>query len=123
MTNRLQDRVDRLAERLQDEAGRSVVYLQGETERIVGTATPVDETYIIHNDEGPPTEIQGVDWLITASLLEGLTPRAGDEIQETIGSVEHTYQVLPMDKRPCCEWHDNAGTILVVHTKRTNRKK
>jgi hypothetical protein len=119
--NRLQDRVDRLAERLQDEAGRSVVYLQG-IATVSITATAADKIHTVYNEDGIPTKVQFSDWIISTSEMSLLAePRPGDRIIETLGGVEYIYEVQPIDdKRPCFEWHDTGHTMFRIHTIRVS---
>lgn len=116
-TNLLQDGADWLGERLKESAGRSMSYTQGNT--TLATVTGVPSAKIYHSfDNGAETLVHSLDWIVSADDV-ALTPRPGDRITETLGGVEYIYEVMPIDDdRPCCEWHDNARKLLLIHTKR-----
>tara|TARA_Y100000034_G_scaffold95601_1_gene116183 strand:+ start:445 stop:816 length:372 start_codon:yes stop_codon:yes gene_type:complete len=116
--NRLEDRTDRLTERLQDEAGRSVDYQQGITTVSAVVATPVDEFHEIFNEDGISTRVQFRSWIVEASDLSAIDePRPGDRITDTIDSVEYIFEVQPIDeKRPCVEWFDTSRKMFLIHS-------
>lgn len=116
---RLQDAIGRLADRLIQQDGRSVDYQQGESTVVSGiTAVPTDEEYKVFDGDGGFVQVQSTDWIFRVSDLAGVAPRPGDEVTEIRAGVVRKYQVMPIDKRPCCEDHDNAGVMVVVHSKR-----
>lgn len=111
--------MDRLADRLLEQDGRSITYRQGATTVVSGiTAVPTDESYTVYDGEGGFTKIQSIDWIVKKTDLAGVTARPGDRIAETRVDEARMYEVMPIDKRPCCEDHDNAGVMVVLHTKR-----
>jgi|GEM_PF-5353815 len=117
MTNRFETAAARLGARLQQRAGRSIVYLRGTTE-IPLTAWGKIVEYEVVQGNGPPTLVRSHDFGIIASEL-GVTPKDGDQIRETTASGEEvTHTVSKMAPRPCFEPEDAAGMLLGVHTKR-----
>lgn len=115
---RFEDAIGRLADRLLERDGRSVSYTQASTTVTGITAVPQDEEYSVWDGEGGHTKIQSNDWILKLSDLDGLEPRPGDRVTETRNGVERVYEVMPIDKRPAAEDHDNAGVMVVVHSKR-----
>lgn len=83
------------------------------------TATPQQVTYQVPTGDGGLTLVEAWDWTITASEL-GFDPVEGDEITETLNSVERIYETLSIGDKPCFEWLDTAGILIVVHTKRVD---
>lgn len=108
----------RLASRLIGRDGRTVKYQQGSIIIEGNKAVPSDEVYNVINGDGMPTKIQSTDWIWTTADLADLTPLAGDRISYFKHDIEYIYEVLPIENLPCSEWHDNAGTMTVIHTKR-----
>lgn len=76
---------------------------------------------VINTEDGMPTSIKSADWLFKASDLvlagEVIILRAGDELIATIDDVEHTFQVMPIERKPAQEARDGRGVTVVVHSK------
>jgi hypothetical protein len=102
---------------LQVAAPRTITYTRKGAEGIALTASVAMHDYEVAGQDNFVTSVQFWDWTITASEL-GITPRQGDRITETLNSVALTYEVLPIDKRPCFESLDTANLLLKVHTKK-----
>jgi hypothetical protein len=115
---RFEQAFDRLASRLQDRDGRSVRYQQGSIIIDGKKAVPTDETYKVQDSDGFYTNIQSTDWIWTTADLSDLKPRPGDRISFHRDGIEHVYEVFPIEKLPCAEWHDNSGVMTVIHTKK-----
>ena len=102
--------------------GRSVTFKRGplSTSGIVGWGAMQD--YAISGDDGMPTAVTSFDWTFKASevVIAGSTvlPRAGDRIVESLNGVDTTYETMPIETRPCVEWLDSDGILLLVHTKK-----
>jgi hypothetical protein len=119
MATRFETAIARLATRLESRDGRAVEYQQGTTIRLSGLiAVPMDEEYLVNDEDGVVTKIQVNDWLFKPSILANVEPRSGDRISLFRDDTEHIYEVQPVGNRPCCEPHDNAGAMVVVHTKK-----
>lgn len=115
---RFEQAIGHHATRLHQQAGESVSYQQGSTTITGITAVPDNVAYTVLDGDGTTTQVQVTDWLIKVSDLT-VEPRAGDRITRVIGATTYKYDVLPIDDdRPCCEWHDNAHVMLLVHSKR-----
>ena len=112
MTNMMQDAAAWLGSRLQEQAGRSVIYSRGGT-KITTTGVLRERMYRSASKAGLFTQTKAYDWLLPSADLT-ITPRRGDKI--TSGGV--TYEVLPIDDLPVWEYHDNANETTVIHTKR-----
>lgn len=124
MTNILQDGAGWLGSQLQGSAGRQVTIRRQQfvSDAIVGWVT---NEYDEVGDDGMTTSITVVDWRFVASDVvingEQVEPRDHDMIVETLNGVEHTYEVLPLQKRKACEWLDDSGVLLLVHSKIVKR--
>lgn len=123
MSNFLQDGVAWLADQLQEYVGTEVIYCSNVLE-IPLTATVALQQYEVMTEEGFPANIVVRDYIFRRSelVLGGLAqkPRPGDEIRETIAGTEHVFSVLPLgSNRPCWEWLDRDGLMIVVHSKQT----
>ena len=70
------------------------------------------------------TVVKSYDYTITAALLvldgKVIEPREGDLIVETIAGAERTHEVVMLGDKPCFEWLDTGGILLLVHTQRIN---
>jgi hypothetical protein len=119
MPTRFETSIARLAERLESRDGRAIEYQQGTAIRISGLiAVPMDEEYMVSDDNGVMTKMQVNDWIFKRSILANIKPQNGDRISFFRGDVEHIYEVQSVGQRPCCEPYDNAGVMEVVHTKK-----
>jgi hypothetical protein len=119
MPTRVENAIARLWTRLESRDGRAIEYQHGEGIRLCGlTAIPMDEEYEVSDDNGVMTKMQVTDWLLKRSVLANVIPKNGDRISLFRDDTQETYEVLPIGSRPCCEPHDNAGVMVVVHTKK-----
>lgn len=121
--NLLQNAAAWLGSKLQTAGGRLITYQRAGTSSgtISGVCSKV-EYDVLDQNEGVITTVAFDDWMFTASELKisgtVITPRIGDQISETLNGNTITYEVLPIDKRPCFEFADSSGILLTVHTKR-----
>lgn len=121
MTNLMQDGATWLGNRLKWHAGRTVTYRRSQgTVSLVGCVTMNE--YEVPNLDGLSTEVQSYDWTITAAdlVIHGVqvTPQVGDQITETLNGTERIWEVLPVSQdKPCYEWLDTSGLLLLIHTK------
>jgi hypothetical protein len=119
MPTRFETSIARLSTRLESQDGRAIEYQQGSGIRLSGlVAVPMDEEYEVMADDGVMTKVQVNDWIIKRSVLANISPQPGDRISFFRDDVEQVYEVQAIGNRPCCEPHDNAGVMAVVHTKK-----
>lgn len=127
MPNMLQRGTSWFDERTKSAGGRTITYQQKGQDAISLTATQEIKEYTLLSDSGTvdatgrfmSTErFESTDWFVTKADMQGIVPRKGDRILETIDSVEHAYEVLPVGKRPPSERFDTFGTMLIIHSKR-----
>ena len=80
---------------------------------------PSEEHYKVTTTEGGFTWFHAIDWTFAESDLDGLKPRPGDRIIETLGTEERIYEVTPIsDDEPCSKQLDTGNVMILVHTKR-----
>ena len=122
MTTLLQDGVAWLQGQLKDSSGVTVTFYRG-TESVVITATPVQKDYTVPLETGGWMNVTSRDYYFAAAdvIISGsvVKPRQGDRIIETIGGVEYSYTILSFGSMPACEWRDQDGVGLIVHSKLT----
>ena len=119
MPTRVETAMARLWTRLEGRDGRAIEYRQGVGIRLTNVlAVPMDEEYFVNDENGVATKMQVNDWILKAALLGNVKPQNGDRISLLRDNVEHVYEVQPIGNRPCCEPHDNAGVMIVVHSKK-----
>lgn len=110
--------IDRLADRLSEQDGRSVLYQQGTTVYGGMTGVPMDEEYEVADDMGGFVKMQVTNWIVKRESLAFSTVLPGDRITEVRGTEERVYEAQPIGNRPVAEDHDNAGVMVMIHTKR-----
>lgn len=128
MPNLLQRGATWLGGKLQTAAGRTITYdRRGQTFTATGVPNKVDYEVDVDPQTGLPLAVTFYDWTFTFadlgfdnddSLFEALP---GDQISETLNGVDSVYEAAPPAKRKVMEWLDSAGTLVVVHTKLTER--
>lgn len=118
MPNLMQRGAAWLGEKLNTVAGREIEYSQNGETAIEITAPMAMQAYEVRKGDGSFDSVVFCDWTITATDLGDLEPVSGDLITETVGGQTITYEVMPIDKRPCAEWLDTSGILLTVHSKR-----
>lgn len=111
-----------LMDKLQATSGNTVQVRRGGRTSVAITAVLTIRDYeVIDESDGMPTSIKSADWLFRASEIvlagEVITLRAGDELVSTIDDVEHTFQVMPIQRKPAQEARDGRGIMVVVHSK------
>lgn len=108
-----------LASTLKNFAGVSVSYIRRGQAAVSFTATSRNQDYEVVT-ESTSTIITARDYTFTKADLdaESITPREGDRISETIAGVAYMFEVLPIGNKPCAEWLDKEGVMLIVHTKK-----
>jgi len=127
MLNLMQRSATWFGGRLKQVAGRSVILRRGPTATVTITGTVSLHAYTTIGDQGIEISVVADDWVFTASdlVIRGATiePRDGDMIIESLEGFENKYQVLPVAGRPSVEWLDSSGLLLLVHSKRVERRK
>ena len=122
MSNLLQDAASWLGDRLKESVGRQVTYVRGAAQSEPITGTPAQQQYDVFDEGGIGTTVLAYDWTFTRDCLEiagtPINPRAGDRITETLEGVAVAFEVVPLGKRPCYEWLDTSGILILVHTKK-----
>ena len=118
----LSDAVAGLAATLKNVAGESVVYTRGPTSSAPITAVSDVQTYEVLDQQGIPISVLSYDFLFTtADIVVGsaqIEPRPGDRIATTLNGVACTFEVMPLGTKPCAEWAEPDGIMLIVHTKK-----
>lgn len=101
--------------------GVSVTYVRGVSQIPNVTAIADVINYTVEGSDGLTTVVTLRDYTLRLEqLLIGgvcITPRAGDEIIESIAGVDQTFQLVPVGKRPCYELQPG-GFRWTVHTNR-----
>jgi hypothetical protein len=121
--NMMQSGARWLAGQLARHASHSAAYLRGGIPIALVPATIAKNTYEVTDVEtGVITNVIAFDFTIRRKLLktvEGdqIEPREGDQIRITLNSLLMNFEVLPLPDRPCSEWADSSGILLIVHTK------
>lgn len=103
-------------------AGRTVRYVRRGRSIANLQCSVAMQDYEVLQEDGSLTLVKSFDYTITAALLvlegETIEPREGDLIVETIAGAERTFEVVTIGNKPCFEWQDTAGILLLVHTQR-----
>lgn len=111
--------------RLKIADGRTVTYARG-TSTVNLTAVPTMHKYQVFTTEGFETQVTSCDYQITAAdlVISGsvIVPRAGDQITESIGGVNQTFEVMNLGEEgtPYDYEAGHDGKLLTVHTKRVS---
>ena len=79
----------------------------------------MDAMHEVIDDVGGYTEVEMIDWIFQVSELGDIRPRRGDLIAWHDGTREQIFEILPTAKHQAVEQHDNAGVMIVAHTKQT----
>lgn len=119
----MQNAADWLGSRLQDAAGRTLSYERGNTEIESMTGVANQVTYeIIDSDMSVGSTVLSTDWTFKAAELviggNEIEPRPGDIITEVLRGNAVAYEVVGIGTRPCFEFLDSSGILLLVHSKR-----
>lgn len=118
MTNLLQDGIDWLVDRLEDEAGRAVVYARGELSLSITAIAETQEYTVMDEKRAIPTRVVSQDFILRRSQVAfgGAVsdPRAGDRLTDAAG----TFELMPLGTSPCYEWLDPDGDMVLIHTKK-----
>jgi hypothetical protein len=118
----LSDAVAGLAGTLKSVAGESVVYTRGPTSSDPITAVSDVQTYEVLDQQGVPISVLSYDFLFTTIDIvidsAQIEPRSGDRIAATLNGIPCAFEVLPLGTKPCAEWVEPDGIMLVVHTKK-----
>ena len=118
MVSRIQASIGRLSALLRQADGRSVELRRGQSIYLPEiTAVPMDAMHQVIDDTGGYTEIEMTDWIFQLSELGNIRPRKGDLIVYHDGQNDQIFEILPTANRQAVERHDNAGVMLVAHTK------
>lgn len=118
----LSDAVAGLAATLKNVAGESVVYTRGPMSSDPITAVSDVQTYEVLDQQGIPISVLSYDFLFTTSDIvigsDQIEPRSGDRIAATLNGTPCVFEVVPLGNKPCAEWAEPDGIMLVVHTKK-----
>lgn len=99
-----------------------VEYRSGQRFNDAVSAVPIKPERIVDLEATAPNEITDLDWLVVVADLtiddDLYTPRAGDRITATFGSVEMIFEVTLRDQMPHHEWADAFQTMYKIRTKR-----
>jgi len=98
-----------------EEFGVSVTYLTA-TASIAWTAQVTLQKREVIGEHGAMQSIVSRDYAGDAAAL-GVTPESGHRIQETIGGVVRTFEIMPIADRECWEYADEACLQIIVRTK------
>jgi hypothetical protein len=79
----------------------------------------MDAMHEIMDDVGGYTQVEMIDWIFETAELGDIRPRKGDVIAWHDGDREQLFEILPTANRQAVEKHDNAGVMVVAHTKQT----
>lgn len=122
MTTLLQRGVTAFSSRIKTAAGRSVTITRQSNSTATITGACASNAYSEVGEDGLQTSVTYDDWTFTAAdiVISSTTvePRDGDVITETINGDTVKWEVLPLQNKPCTEWLDTTGTLLLVHTRR-----
>jgi hypothetical protein len=123
MADVLQDGFGWLGAQLKLCAGHSVTYQRGSVTVEVTAVYGKQLLKVADGRGGLRMEWSDKDFLILAEDLavDGtrLIPQRGDQIIETIGETETTYEVMAPAGEPPWRWCDPYKTRLRIHTKQT----
>jgi hypothetical protein len=105
---------------------RPVTYVRGDESVEIEKVGVGRSTFEVTDEQGFLSQVQVRDYFIPSEDLvlagEEVEPCRGDRIIETIGGVEHVYEVLPPGGfEPAWRWMDADQTMLRVHTKLKSR--
>lgn len=118
MPTRFQASIGRLSAILRNADGRPVELRRGSSIYMPGiTAVPMDALHEVVDEVGGFTKTEMIDWIFQVSELGNVVPRKGDLIVWHDGTKENIFQIMPTAQHQAVEKHDNAGVMLVAHTK------
>ncbi len=122
MANALSHAVAGLAATLKSVAGESVVYSRGSASSDPLTAVSDMQTYEVLDQQGVPISVLSYDFLFTTTDIvigsDQIEPRSGDRIAATLNGAACVFEVVPLGTKPCAEWAEPDGIMLIVHTKK-----
>lgn len=103
-------------------AGESAVYTRGPMSSSPITAVSDVQTYEVLDQQGIPISLLSYDFLFTTTDIvidsAQIEPRSGDRIATTLNGIPCVFEVMPLGTKPCAEWAEPDGIMLVVHTKK-----
>ena len=123
MSNLLQDGATWLAEQLQTHAGRDVVLRrQGQVSTELTGTVVLHEYDVVDDQTGVVFTVLSYDWVFTASEYRlggvAVAPLPYDRLEETLAGSSIAFEVMGLGKKPCWEWFDSSGIMLLVHSKK-----
>lgn len=123
MSNLLQDGATWLAGQLQDHAGRDVVLRRQGQAPTELTGTVVMQQYdVVDEETGIVLTVLSYDWVFTASEYRvagvQVPPLPYDRLEETLAGSSIAFEVMGLGRKPCWEWLDTSGIMLLVHSKK-----
>ena len=122
MSDRMETAMDWLAGKRKTFITEIVTYRRGEDE-VELSATIGRTIFRLPEGYGVEVRVETRDFLITAAdlILDGslIEPKAGDEIDRTVGSAIHTFEVMsPGADEAAWVYSDGYRYTLRIHTKR-----
>ena len=123
MSNMLQDGATWLAGQLQTHAGRDVVLRrQGQSPTDLTGTVVMHEYDVVDEETGIVFTVLSYDWMFTASEYQvtgvQVPPLPYDRLEETLAGSSIAFEVMGLGKKPCWEWLDTSGIMLLVHSKK-----
>lgn len=123
MSNLLQDGAIWLAGQLQDHAGRDVVLRRQGQAPIDLTGTVAMQQYdVVDEETGIVLTVLSYDWVFTASEYKvggvQVQPLPYDRLEEELAGSSIAFEIMGLGKKPCWEWLDTSGIMLLVHSKK-----
>lgn len=123
MSNLLQDGATWLAGQFQDHAGRSVVLRrQGQAAAELTGTVVMHEYEVVDEETGIVLTVLSYDWVFPAAdyKVGGVQtpPLPYDRFEETLAGSSVAFEVMGLGKKPCSEWFDSSGIMLLVHSKK-----
>lgn len=120
MTDLLRTGSDFLAAQRRASLAHVVVYRRGALS-VSLPATRGRSDFQATDAQGVLVQERSVDWLVTAADLvlnsASVEPERGDRVEETVGGVTRTYEVMAPGNGPPWRWSDPGHKTMRVHSK------
>lgn len=123
MSNLLQAGATWLAGQLQAHAGKSVCLQRLGQAPTQLTGTVILRQYdVVDEESGLVFTLLSYDWVFSASDYQvggvQVSPLPYDRLEETLAGSSRAFEVMGLGKKPCWEWFDSSGVMLLVHSKK-----
>ena len=120
MANFLRTGSDWLADQHKAHASQSVTYKRG-VDTVILAATIGQTLFDVESGEGQHESYEARDYLILAADLVlaavQVEPQRGDRIDEVVGEITYTYEVMAPGTEPVFRYSDGFRKRLRIHTK------